>query len=592
MSRNEKQIAIYSRKSRFTGKGESIGNQVELCKEYIRLHYGEKEAENAVIYEDEGFSGGNLNRPDFQRMLEAARQKKISTIIVYRLDRISRNIGDFAGLIEELGRMEISFVSIREQFDTQTPMGRAMMYIASVFSQLERETIAERIRDNMLELAKTGRWLGGTTPTGYGSESIASVTVDGKAKKACRLKLIPEEAEIVRSIFEIFQATDSLTATDAELLRRNMKSKTGKQFTRFTIKGILQNPVYMIADQDAWDYFLQQGVEVYASLDEFDGEHGIIAYNRTEQEKGKTTKQIPMQEWILCVGQHEGLIPGKTWVAVQQSLERNKSKAFRKPRSNEALLTGILYCSCGGRMYPKLNSRRNTAEGEPVYTYVCKIKERSQRAQCQGKNISGNLLDAAVIEEIKKLNEDQSTFLQQLEQSKKFYTGDREPYDNRLADLKAEREAQQTQIDGLVDSLAYLPGGAAKQKVAERIEQRMAQIQSLDQRIQELEGLTFRQNMTDSEFDLLRDMLSTFSGTVDLMTLEQKRSAVRALVRKVVWDGRNVHMILFGASEEDVEIPPLPLGVQTENAEEETCFDEEPQNASLEPGTRWGEDSK
>ena len=84
-------------------------------------------------------------------------------------------VGDFAKLIEDLGDRHIDFISIREQFDTSSPMGRAMMYIASVFSQLERETIAERIRDNMHELSKTGRWLGGTTPTGYASESLSSV---------------------------------------------------------------------------------------------------------------------------------------------------------------------------------------------------------------------------------------------------------------------------------------------------------------------------------------------------------------------------------------------------------------------------------
>ena len=164
MRKNDDCIAIYSRKSKFTGKGESIGNQVELCKEYIRMHYGELVLNSTIVYEDEGFSGGNLNRPDFKKMMEAAKNHKFKAIIVYRLDRISRNISDFAGLIEELSRLDIAFISIKEQFDTGTPMGRAMMYIASVFSQLERETIAERIRDNMHELAKTGRWLGGTTP--------------------------------------------------------------------------------------------------------------------------------------------------------------------------------------------------------------------------------------------------------------------------------------------------------------------------------------------------------------------------------------------------------------------------------------------
>ena len=138
-------------------------------------------------------------------MMERIRKGGFQAIIVYRLDRISRNINDFAGLIDELTHLGVSFISIREQFDTSSPMGRAMMFIISVFSQLERETIAERIRDNMYELAKTGRWLGGVTPTGFTSEAVNKVTIDGKAKKACKLKLIPEEADIIRLIFELYK---------------------------------------------------------------------------------------------------------------------------------------------------------------------------------------------------------------------------------------------------------------------------------------------------------------------------------------------------------------------------------------------------
>ena len=283
MKENENYIAIYSRKSKFTGKGESIGNQVELCKEYIQTHYPEVPQDHVLIYEDEGFSGGNLNRPDFKKMMDAARQKKFRAIIVYRLDRISRNISDFSSLIEELSRLEIAFVSIREQFDTGTPMGRAMMYIASVFSQLERETIAERIRDNMHELAKTGRWLGGTTPTGYSSEAVQKITIDGKSKKACKLKLIPEEAEIIRLIYDLYMEHDSLTAVEAELIKRGLKTKNGKLFTRFSIKAILQNPVYMIADEDAYNYLVNENTDLNSDKEAFDSIHGIMAYKSTNQ---------------------------------------------------------------------------------------------------------------------------------------------------------------------------------------------------------------------------------------------------------------------------------------------------------------------
>ena len=150
---------IYSRKSVYTGKGESVENQIEMCKQYIFTKFTDTAETDIAVYEDEGFSGGTLERPRFKQMMADATAKKFSVLVCYRLDRISCHIGDFAKLIEELDGLGISFVSIKAQFDTSSPMGRAMMYISSVFSQLERETIAERIRDNMHELSKTGHWL-------------------------------------------------------------------------------------------------------------------------------------------------------------------------------------------------------------------------------------------------------------------------------------------------------------------------------------------------------------------------------------------------------------------------------------------------
>ena len=573
MSKNEDYIAVYSRKSKFTGKGESIGNQVELCRAYIRRNYGDQYADKIAIYEDEGFSGGNLNRPDFQKMLKAARQRKFQVIVVYRLDRISRNISDFSTLIEELSRLDIAFVSIKEQFDTGTPMGRAMMYIASVFSQLERETIAERIRDNMHELAKTGRWLGGVTPTGYTSENVKSVTVDGKTKRACKLKLIPEEAELVRKIYDLYIETDSLARTEAELMRQRIKTKNGRNFTRFSIKAILQNPVYLIADEEAHRYFVEKQADLFSECSAFDGVHGILAYHRTEQEKGKTTVYLPTSEWIVSVGRHPGIIPARIWIGVQRSLERNQSRAVRKPRSNEALLTGLLYCQCGSRMYPKLSKRR-AADGKPAYTYVCKMKERSQRSRCNRRNANGNLLDMAVIEQMKGLSDDKSAFITQLEQSKSAYTAGQEPDERKLTDLRAEQREQEKKIAALVDSLIELEDGTAKRQVAKRIETLHRHKEEIASQIVELEGIAARRGLSDMTFALLCRQFSQFRSSINEMAVEQKRAAVRAVVQKVVWDGQCARVLLFGASEDEVTYPSDVRAV-----EEAGC-------------TPWGEDSK
>ena len=583
MGRNDEMIAIYSRKSKFTGKGESIGNQVELCKEHIRNLFGEGYVERCVVFEDEGFSGGNLMRPAFQKMMADVRKHKFKAIVVYRLDRISRNISDFAGLTDELNKLGVSFVSIREQFDTSSSMGRAMMFIISVFSQLERETIAERIRDNMHELAKTGRWLGGNTPLGFKSEAVSKVTVDGKARKSFKLVPVAEEADIPKMIFDLYTETDSLTAVEAELLRRRIKTKQGKDFTRFAIKAILQNPVYMVADEDAYRYFTERHADVCFPQEAFDGTYGIMAYNRTDQEKGRTTVLLPVDAWIIAIGQHPGFVPSKQWIKVQESLDRNKSKGYRKPRNNEALLTGLLFCSCGDRMYPKL-SQRVTADGEPIYTYVCKMKERSKRQRCNRRNASGNSLDAAIIEQIKSLTEQGSSFITQLEKSRRFYTGDREQYESQLTSLRSEFADNEKAINGLIDSLGMASDSAVKPRLIKRIEELSETNRNIENRIHELEGLVDTNALSDAEFDLLRQMLAVFRTSVDTMSVEEKRAAIRTVVRKVIWDGANAHVILFGADEE-IEFPDIKdrFGSDEEPMEEEDDMASE---------TPWGEDSK
>lgn len=586
MAKTADTIAIYSRKSRYTGKGESIGNQIDLCREYIRTHYGDAAAEHAVVFEDEGFSGGNLNRPDFKKMMTAAKDRKFKAIVVYRLDRISRNISDFSSLIEELGRLGIDFVSIRESFDTSSPMGRAMMYIASVFSQLERETIAERIRDNMHELAKTGRWLGGTTPTGYASESVKSITVDGKTKKACKLKLLPDEAEIIYKIFDLYEQYDSMTMTETELLRQGIKTKTGRSFTRFSIKSILQNPVYLIADKDAYQYFVDNEAELFAPESDFDGVRGVLAYNRSDQEKGRATVYNPISEWIVSVGEHPGIISSNRWIRVQESLERNKSKSYHKSRGNEALLTGLLWCSCGSRMYPKVTGRK-TADGQVVFPYMCKLKERSRRELCNVRNANGNLLDAAICEQVKHLADHSSDFMKQLEKAKSAHAGNRSEFETKLSTLRKEQAETQRKINALIDSLADFSDSTAAVHLKKRIEELNGQDAALSSRIRELESLTDEGVLAGMEFDLMRQLLTVFHDNIDDMTVTQKRAAIRTVVRKVVWDGKVAHVVLFGSPEDEIDWTTFPV-----DPEEDVNDPEGGGDGSGSPsGVRWGEDS-
>lgn len=480
-------------------------------------------------------------------MMHAAKAGEFRAIVVYRLDRISRNISDFASLIETLGQLGIAFISIREQFDTGTPMGRAMMYIASVFSQLERETIAERIRDNMHELAKTGRWLGGTTPTGFTSERVTSINVNGKSKKACHLKLIPEEAALIQTIYALYLETDSLTMTEAELIRQKIHSKRGREFTRFSIRSILQNPVYMAADGAACRYFLDAGAEVFSSPEEFDGVRGILAYNRTHQEKGRPTTYLPINQWIISVGQHPGIIPSEQWIRVQDSLERNKNKAYRKPRCNEAILTGILYCRCGGRMYPKLTGRK-LADGTAAYTYLCKTRERSRSAQCTCRSVGGNALDLEILLRLDSILISSAMLSARLEQHGTRLAKASLPPTAALSALRKEHAECTKKITVLIDTLSEAESIAARQHIEARIEQLHDNCESLALQICELEKQLQPHALSAADFAVLCNSLPALQLAKDA-SLEQKRAAVRTLVRKVVWDGNTAHLLLAGSAE-------------------------------------------
>lgn len=539
MEKTGGRIAVYSRKSRFTGKGESIGNQEQLCRTYVRSIYGPEAAAETELFEDEGFSGGDLNRPGFRAMMDRVRQGEFRAIVVYRLDRISRNISDFAGLIDELTKLDVAFISIREQFDTGSPMGRAMMYIISVFSQLERETIAQRIRDNMLELARTGRWLGGITPTGYISRRVSTPSPDGRVRKACRLELNPGEAETVRLIFRLYREKGSLTGVETELLRMGVRSRTGRNHSRFSIRGILSNPVYMEADARARDWFLARGADVCGPEGAFTGERGIMAYNRTEQEKGKTNVLLPVGKWIVAVGEHPALVSSEVWIGVQNLLERNKAGAYRQPRRNEALLTGLLYCACGSRMYPKLSGRRG-ADGEEIWSYVCKGKSSSRAFSCSRRNLPGPQADRMVLDRIGELEEDTCLLLDRIRKYR-ISTENSSGEEPEIEGLQRKRRENERKMDGLLDALALSEDPEARLRLTRRLEELCDENSRLEQRVRLREASrTGEKKSGEGQAEKYRD----FSEVLRMLTVSEKRCVMAELVSRGQWDGETLEVFL------------------------------------------------
>ena len=183
--------AIYARQSIDKKDSVSIETQIEYCR-----RYADTEPE---VFQDRGFSGKNTNRPAFHRLMEAVETGQVSKIIVYRLDRFSRSIADFGQVWDVLEHHGVEFQSVTENFDTSSPMGRAMLNIVLVFAQLERETIAERVKDNYQHRFSLGAWPGGPAPYGY---SLTKIT-DHEGRRVSSL-ISNEHAPMVERIFKSY----------------------------------------------------------------------------------------------------------------------------------------------------------------------------------------------------------------------------------------------------------------------------------------------------------------------------------------------------------------------------------------------------
>ena len=228
-----KQYVIYSRKSKFTGKGESIENQIELCRQYIAMHFGEDAAENVLVYEDEGFSGGNLERPQFKKMMKDSQKIAFAAIVVYRLDRISRNIGDFAKIIEEIRKLSADKETLAKLL-TQTKKvisGSKEGYDAELALLREKHTETEERIKRLVESLSVAS----DTSAKYVMEQIDELHRESETQQArlSELEALTEQSRMLHQEFAFHQemiesfasAVDSATLEEKRRLLRTIVKK-------------------------------------------------------------------------------------------------------------------------------------------------------------------------------------------------------------------------------------------------------------------------------------------------------------------------------------------------------------------------------
>ncbi|CDZ24397.1 hypothetical protein CCDG5_1283 [[Clostridium] cellulosi] len=357
--------AIYARQSIEKPDSVSIEAQIERCKKVCELN-----GWDYIVYSDTGFSGKNIDRPNFKKLLNDIRSGKIKALISYKLDRISRSIADFASLLQLFEKYGVQYISCTEQFDTSSPVGRAMIYIVMVFAQLERETITQRVTDNYRFRASKGLFMGGSAPLGYIPKQIE---IEGH--RASVLEIDGSCAQIVKKIFTLYQSGLNTHSIAKRLNEEGIRTSKNKLYTPNAVLRILRNITYCSSSPELYDYLKAKGYEILCSPERFDGKNGMCCYFKSSG--GKKSETLKNQ--LITVGRHKPIIPAKQWIEVQRKIDRaGVSPAKAKP-SARAFLAGLMKCSCCGRSIGLKCTKKKS--GEYAY-YYCRTRLTMGAGKC------------------------------------------------------------------------------------------------------------------------------------------------------------------------------------------------------------------
>ena len=337
-----KRCAVYTRKSREDGLEQAF-NSLDAQREAAEAFVASQRANGWTLlpdrYDDGGFSGGNTDRPGLKKLLEDVRAGKIDVVAVYKIDRLSRSLFDFADLLSEFEKHGVSFVSTTQLIDTSTPMGRMMLGILMTFAQYEREVIAERIRDKISATKKKGMWVGGRVPFGYRLENH---------------KLVPDpvEAERVRFLFKRYVECGSPTLVAREMNAKGWKTRVGNPWVAQTVRKTLVQHVYV----------------------------GKVFY------KGEVYE-----------GEHEAIVDEAVWKEARRMATENPPPPRRLRIGDGAPLRGILFCKECGRAMVHVCSRR----GSRRYAYyVCSRGRKGGAPRCETGRIAAGEAENMVYRQI------------------------------------------------------------------------------------------------------------------------------------------------------------------------------------------------
>lgn len=559
--------AIYTRKSRATDTGESIENQIARC-----VALCESKGWGYIVYVDYDYSGKDTDRPDFINMMGEVRKKKFDYVVVYHVYRFARNMKDFTVLMDEFQDLEVGFISISQQFDTSTPMGRAAMYMTAVFGQLERENTAEQIRDNMIFLAEKGRWNGGPIPYGFDTRTELIEYRNGEGnKKVTYLVVNQEESEVVREFYEWYKAPGgSIRNVTIKANELGYKTRNGAHWSHSQVSRILQNPLYAIADENTYNYFKDHTeVNMVDDIEDYNGKNGLMYYNRRRAYKN-TSRLRDESEWILSVGEHKGFIPGEIFARVQMKLSRNKSRAPRTGQSLRSPLVGLVRCGrCGSSMSIFGSPRDSNDRSKGYYHYFrCLTREQQAKVLCDNSNVRADKLEDLILSYVSGLVDNKESLQAILDSANNDIEDGKGPLTAKKDKIQSELDKLNLEIENLVDALSkgILPELVIKRKYKELDDQKGKLRKELESINSELNN----QYVGSFDFDTIVEYIRNFKYTYKYLDLDEKRLLLRSIIKEIEMDRHKVKLTLYFLPGRDIQ--DLDSQADCSHTDKDSCW--------------------
>ncbi|MCL1924327.1 MAG: recombinase family protein, partial [Defluviitaleaceae bacterium] len=401
------------------------------------------------------------------------------------------------------------------------------MYISSVFAQLERDTIAERITDNLAALVKKGNYVGSLTPQGYKKKQLTS----SNGKHYNVLEIDNEEVERVKFFFDKYLEWQSINKLEVYCLQNGFKTRGGYNYKGVSIRRILTHPIYAAADKYTHEYFKNLGCQIYDPLEKWNGTKGIAVFRRAAKNENNPA------QWLVGVGEHEPIISSAKWIQIQDIIEKRRGLTIRRPIGKWGVLSGVLRCSsCGDYMRPFSRSSKTKH-----FYYVCSTKEKSRKEICSMKNIRGDILDDEIINKLQGLLKDSGFVSKELKTKQNNADEKIKQNAEQYSKYKAEIAKNENSIKNLVMRLAESENSTITKYISE-------QITELDER-----NSFLRQALVS--LDISKDSLEVENINAELvgeaiekihapnfkeLEFNAKRNIIKTIVEKIVWDGDNV----------------------------------------------------